>query len=64
MSYSVQIAHSSHGNDICSKEQGCKFSDFTLILDFFTSTTQKIVVKISSLEHGFMIESDLQKKSL
>ena len=45
--------------------QGCKFSDFSLISDFFTSTYLKIIFKISSLDHishYFIIESGFQKR--
>ena len=48
-------------------DQGCKFSDYNLISDFFTSTPSKIVFEMSSLERmsqGFVIEPDFQKKSL
>ena len=46
--------------------QGCKFSDYNLISDFFTLTPLKIVSKISLLERisqGFLIDSDFQKRS-
>ena len=39
--------------------QGCKFSDFSLISDFFTSTQLKIILEISFVEH---ISHDLEAK--
>ena len=47
--------------------QGWKFSDFSLISDFFTLTIMKIIFEISSqekLSHDFIIDPDFQKKSL
>ena len=47
--------------------QGCKFSDFILISDFFTLTHVKIIWLIPHLEqvsHDIMIDSDFQRKSL
>ena len=46
-------------------KQGCKFSDFSLIPDFFHIL--KIICKISPMEHvsyDFMVDSNFQKKFL
>ena len=48
-------------------KQGCKFSDFNLISDFFTSTPLKTIFEISTFEyiqHDFIIDSDFQKNFL
>ena len=50
-----------------SSLQGWKFSDFSLISDFFTLTILKIIFVISSYERvscDIMIDPDYQKKSL
>ena len=47
--------------------QGWKFSDFSLISDFFTATIQKIIFEISSYDRvssSNIIDPDYQKKSL
>ena len=47
--------------------QGCKFSDFCLISENFTSKYLKMVFEISSLQpflDGFMISSDFQTRSV
>ena len=47
--------------------QGCKFSDFSLISDFFTLTHVKIILLIPHVEqvsHDSIIDSDFQRKSL
>ena len=45
--------------------QQCKFSDFCLILEYFTSIPVKLVCEMSSLEHvsrDFNVDSDFQEK--
>ena len=47
--------------------QGCDFSDFSLISDFFPLTHVKIILLIPHLEqvsHDFIIDSDFQRKFL
>ena len=47
--------------------KGCKFSDFCLISEDFTSKYLKMVFEISSLQpflDGFMINSDFQTRSV
>ena len=45
-----------HGSDFykCMSTQGWKFSDFSLISDFFTSTTLKIIFEIVSFKVRFI----------
>ena len=45
-------------------KQGCKFSDFCLISENFTSKYLKMVFEISSFLDGFMINSDFQTRSV
>ena len=47
--------------------QGCKFSEFRLVSDFFTLTSLKTIYEISSFDtvsHDFIKDSDFQKTIL
>ena len=39
-------------SETCMFSRVCKFSDFSLISDFFTSTPLKIIFEISCLQHS------------